>query len=53
MTRERFSIPYFVVPRMDTVVECLPGCSNEDSPLKFEPILFADLAEEQVAAVFG
>jgi hypothetical protein len=44
MTRERYSIPYFVSPALDAVVECLPGCVNGGA--KYPPRLFRELAED-------
>lgn len=36
MTRARYSIPYFVSPDGDSVVECLPVCMSEERPAKYE-----------------
>jgi isopenicillin N synthase-like dioxygenase len=38
MTRERYSIVYFVGADPDAVVECLPGCVDERHPAKYEPL---------------
>jgi len=38
MTRARYSIPYFVSPRGESVVECLPSCRDEGRPAKYGPI---------------
>ncbi|KAL4953910.1 hypothetical protein BDW69DRAFT_194470 [Aspergillus filifer] len=38
MTRERFSIPYFISPDDDTLIECIPSCISEEEPAKYEPI---------------
>ncbi|KAF5802796.1 putative aminocyclopropanecarboxylate oxidase [Helianthus annuus] len=35
---DRYSIPYFVLPGHDCVVECLPTCQSEQNPPKFPPI---------------
>ena len=40
MTRERFSIPYFVSPEGKSVVECLPSCEDEAHPAKYKPIVW-------------
>ncbi|KAJ5935417.1 Oxoglutarate/iron-dependent dioxygenase [Penicillium verhagenii] len=37
MTRGRFSIPYFMAPDPDSVIECIPSCRG-DEPAKYEPI---------------
>ncbi|XP_071686471.1 azadirone synthase LFS-like [Rutidosis leptorrhynchoides] len=36
--QERYSIPYFVEPSHDCVVECLPTCQSKLNPPKFPPI---------------
>lgn len=38
MTRERYSIVYFVSADPDAAVECLPGCVDEAHPARYEPI---------------
>lgn len=38
MTRRRFSIPYFLAPDPDSVIECIPSCMGADEPAKYEPI---------------
>ncbi|KAL4794038.1 hypothetical protein BDV19DRAFT_204511 [Aspergillus venezuelensis] len=38
MTRPRYSIPYFVSPDRDRVIECLPTCHGEGRPKMYEPI---------------
>lgn len=39
MTRARYSIPYFVSPNVDSVIECLPSCTDEEHPVKYPPVL--------------
>jgi len=39
MTRARYSIPYFVGPDSDAVIECMPECTNENNPVKYGPIV--------------
>jgi len=34
---ERYSIPFFLEPNYDCVVECLPTCCSEDNPPKYPP----------------
>ncbi|GJV17144.1 2-oxoglutarate-Fe(II) type oxidoreductase-like protein isoform X1 [Tanacetum coccineum] len=36
--QERYSIPFFVEPSHDCVVECLPTCRSKQNPPKFPPI---------------
>jgi isopenicillin N synthase-like dioxygenase len=39
MTRARYSIPYFVSPDIDAVIECLAECASADNPIKYEPVV--------------
>jgi isopenicillin N synthase-like dioxygenase len=39
---DRYAIPYFYDPRVDTIVECLPSCCNADRPARYEPIRYGD-----------
>lgn len=34
---ERYSIPFFFDPIFETIVECLPTCTDESNPPKFAP----------------
>jgi isopenicillin N synthase-like dioxygenase len=36
--RERYSVPFFLDPDPDAIVECLPGCATESKPAKYPPI---------------
>ncbi|XP_019190395.1 PREDICTED: 2-oxoglutarate-Fe(II) type oxidoreductase-like isoform X1 [Ipomoea nil] len=36
--QERYSIPFFVEPSHDCIVECFPTCQSKDNPPKFPPI---------------
>jgi isopenicillin N synthase-like dioxygenase len=38
MTRQRFSIPYFMSPDPDSVIDCIPSCMSEKEPAKYKPI---------------
>jgi isopenicillin N synthase-like dioxygenase len=40
--RSRYSIPYFVGPDADTVLDCLPACMDAEHPPKYEPITWND-----------
>lgn len=42
VTRQRFSIPYFVAPDSDKTVSCLSSCVSDERPVKFEPVSFAE-----------
>lgn len=39
---DRYAIPYFYDPRVDTIVECLPSCCNAENPARYEPIRYGD-----------
>lgn len=49
MTRERYSIPYFVSPEGPTVVECLDTCVSEARPRRHEPIVWNDYMRMRAA----
>ena len=38
--RPRYAIPFFLGPRVDTVIECLPTCHGPDNPPRFPPITY-------------
>jgi isopenicillin N synthase-like dioxygenase len=38
----RYAIPFFLAPHLDTRIECLPGCSSQDNPPRWEPISYED-----------
>lgn len=42
MTRARYSIPYFVSPDPDAVIECLPACLTSTNPAKYPPVVQED-----------
>ncbi|KAK6222823.1 hypothetical protein LQW54_000632 [Pestalotiopsis sp. IQ-011] len=42
MTRSRYSIPYFVSPDSDAVIECLEQCAGQSRPPRYEPIVQDD-----------
>jgi isopenicillin N synthase-like dioxygenase len=37
----RYAIPFFLGPRFDCVIECLPTCAGQDNPPRWEPITYA------------
>lgn len=39
---DRFSIPFFFDPDMDSEIRCLDSCTTADKPAKYEPILYGD-----------
>ena len=42
LTRARYSIPYFVSPKGESIVTCLPSCTDEKHPAKYGPIKWND-----------
>jgi len=42
ITRERYSIPFFVLPHLDAIVECIPSCCDEKTLAKYGPISWAE-----------
>jgi len=52
MTRSRYSIPYFVSGRSETMIECLSTCINDANPPKYKPVLWKDYAYERIKQVF-
>lgn len=38
MTRSRYSIPYFVAPDSETLIECLIECTSDENPAKHGPV---------------
>ncbi|KPI42096.1 1-aminocyclopropane-1-carboxylate oxidase [Cyphellophora attinorum] len=39
MTRDRYSIPFFVSPDSHSIIECLPACTDANRPIKYAPVL--------------
>jgi isopenicillin N synthase-like dioxygenase len=39
VTRARYSIPYFVSPDLDAVIECMSECADANNPVKYEPVV--------------
>jgi isopenicillin N synthase-like dioxygenase len=44
LTRERYSIVYFLTTDPDLPIECLPACVDEENPAKYERITQRDYA---------
>jgi isopenicillin N synthase-like dioxygenase len=38
--RHRYAIPFFLGPRIDTLIECLPSCQGPGNPPRFPPITY-------------
>jgi isopenicillin N synthase-like dioxygenase len=39
---DRYSLPYFLDPSMDALIECLPTCTDAAHPPQHEPVLYGD-----------
>jgi isopenicillin N synthase-like dioxygenase len=40
--RDRYAIPFFLGPRFDQLIECLPTCTGPGNPPRWPPITYAD-----------
>jgi isopenicillin N synthase-like dioxygenase len=40
--RHRYAIPFFLGPRFDQLIECLPTCTSPDNPPQWPPITYAE-----------
>ncbi|MED6147132.1 hypothetical protein PIB30_041236 [Stylosanthes scabra] len=45
--KERYSIPFFLEPSHECLVECLPTCKSATNPPKFPPILCQDYLSQR------
>ncbi|KAI4369999.1 hypothetical protein MLD38_018387 [Melastoma candidum] len=51
--QDRFSIPFFMDPNRDCIVECLPSCCSKLSPPRFPPINMRDYLREKFLLSYG
>lgn len=49
--RSRYSIPFFLHPNPDFVIETLPGCASDDNPDRYEPIASHDYLLERLREI--
>jgi isopenicillin N synthase-like dioxygenase len=50
---DRYSIPFFAVADMDTVIDALPGCWDEkDNPKKYEAVTAWEYVQMRMAALY-
>lgn len=47
----RFSIPFFMHPRSDMRLDCLPSCVSEQAPLAYEPISAGEYLDERLIEI--
>ncbi|RFU75572.1 flavonol synthase flavanone 3-hydroxylase [Trichoderma arundinaceum] len=52
MTRERYSIVYFMGVDMEKTVDCVPGCWGPERPKKYEPVKCADYVNMRMEALY-
>jgi isopenicillin N synthase-like dioxygenase len=45
---DRYSLPYFLDPSMDTVIECLPTCTDAANPPHYPPVRYGDYLLERL-----
>jgi isopenicillin N synthase-like dioxygenase len=49
---DRYSIPVFATPNMDTVIDALPGCWDEGNPKRYEPVTAWGYVQMRMAALY-
>lgn len=47
----RFSIPFFLHPRSEMRLDCLPSCVKEDNPIHYEPISAGEYLQERLREI--
>jgi isopenicillin N synthase-like dioxygenase len=52
-TRDRYSIPLFYSPRPDSIIECLPTCTDAEHPPKFARCTAFQHTNEMFARSYG
>ncbi|HSW08380.1 isopenicillin N synthase family dioxygenase [Aquabacterium sp.] len=45
---DRYSLPYFFDPGMDSVIECLPTCTDAAHPRQYPPVRYGDYLLERL-----
>ena len=51
-TIPRFSIPYFIIPKKDTMMEPLEGDFGEEQEKKYDPVSFGDWQAKKIDGIF-
>lgn len=49
--KPRLSIPFFLHPKADMDLTCLPTCVDSDHPLKYDPITAGDYLDERLREI--
>lgn len=47
----RYSIPFFLHPRSDMRLDCLPNCVTENNPLQYAPITAGEYLDERLREI--
>ena len=47
----RFSLPFFVHPQPDCVLECLPCCDTPENPRKYAPITASEFLDQRLREI--
>jgi isopenicillin N synthase-like dioxygenase len=50
---DRYSMPFFAEPHPDTLIDCLPNCSNADNPAKYPPVTSAEYLLSRFADTYA
>lgn len=50
---QRLSIVFFTGPRDDAIISCLPGCSSEESPVRYPPITAGEHIRAKIRQTYG
>ncbi len=45
---DRYSLPYFLDPSMDALIECLPTCTNPERPPQYPAVRYGDYLVERL-----
>ena len=45
---DRYSLPYFLDPAMDALIECLPTCTDARHPPRYEPVTYGEYLLERL-----
>ncbi|MFT5181020.1 MAG: isopenicillin N synthase-like dioxygenase [Alphaproteobacteria bacterium] len=48
----RYSMPFFMCPNLESVVECLPTCFGPDNPPRYQPESFWNLHTDRMAKIY-
>jgi isopenicillin N synthase-like dioxygenase len=50
---DRYSIPVFATPNMDTMIKALPGCWSKKNPKKYEALTAWGYVQQRMAALYA